>query len=226
MKRIIELSQTSAQQFREFLIRMETSGEGFSEERYARFLRMQYHLTKGVQRPFFSCAAHPDMVHRLELRKFLLDFGIEEEQHYKIAEKDLSNMGRTPGTRPFEVTLWWSYFDTVVIDRPFIRLGATCILENISSKSADVIDRLLSKATYINARNTKFLQIHRHENDNPHGAQILKALDTASLEERHFQDLIEGATNAHKLYMKMFEWVVTGETFGLVEEPLQFKKAA
>ena len=222
MKRIVELTQNSAQKFREFLEKLETSKEGFTEERYCRFLTLQYHLTKGVQRPFFMCAAHPDMIHRNDLRRFLFEFGVEEEQHYKIAEKDLQNMGRSPGPQPFGVALWWAYFDSVVESRPFVRLGATCILENISSKSSDVIDRLLANASYINVRNTKFLQIHRHETENPHGAQILKALDTANLEERHFEDLLEGAQNAHDLYMSMFEWIVSG-TRSLA---LQFKKAS
>lgn len=102
-------------------------------EQYVRYLSMQYHLTKGVQRYFITAAAHSDLARRKKLRTFLFNFANEEELHYLIAANDLRKLGRDPLPEPFDVSLWHAYFQRVVVDRPFIRLGAACILENISA---------------------------------------------------------------------------------------------
>ena len=82
-----------------------------SHEQYVRYLSFQYHLTRGVQRYFFVAMAHPDFARRRKLRKFLFEFGNEEELHYLVAGKDLRALGLDPLPEPFDVTLWHSYFD-------------------------------------------------------------------------------------------------------------------
>src|SRR5690606_16063508 len=110
---------------------LEKQGDGLPLEAYRRYLSMQYHLTKGVQRHFMICASHPDFAHRPKLREFLFHFAEEEELHFKVAEKDLENLGSRPLPIPLDTRIWWAFFDTQVYERPLVRLGATCILENI-----------------------------------------------------------------------------------------------
>jgi len=170
---------------------------------------MQFHLTKGVQRHFFLVAAHPDMSSRKSLRSFLLEFGDQEEQHYLIAKRDLENLGQELLEASLDVKLWWRYFDAVVQEKPFLRLGATCILENISGGSSDLIASLLKSAPWLNPRNTRFLVIHQHE-ELPHGDQIRDALSKANLTASQINDLEEGARVAVTIYLRMFRWVMTG----------------
>ncbi|MFM7427656.1 MAG: hypothetical protein ACKO7W_22100 [Elainella sp.] len=195
----------SQSQFRQRLQRIEASG-GLRLEHYVRYLSMQYHLTKDVQRHFLRAASHSSLATKPKLREFLVAFGFEEELHYRIAEKDLENLGQALLPAPLDVKLWWAYFDSVIDSRPFVRLGATCILENLGAGSSDVAKRLLQTAPFITDRTARFMQIHMHE-ELPHGDQILAALEAATLNPVQLSDLTEGATVGATLYLRMVDWV-------------------
>ncbi len=116
------------------------------------------------------------MATKPKLREFLLAFGLEEEPHYRIALKDLENLGYELLPIPLDVKLWWKYFDSIIASRPFVRLGATCILENLGSGGRDIVKRMLHNATFINERTSRFIYIHLHE-ELPHGKQVVDALN-------------------------------------------------
>ena len=82
------------------------SGKPVDLERYSRYLTMQYHLTKGVQRYFFGIAAHPSLARRRRLRSFLVRFVNEEELHYLVAGNDLAKVGEDVGPCPLDVSVW------------------------------------------------------------------------------------------------------------------------
>ena len=206
---IVSQAQT---QFRQKLERIEAAG-GLTLEQYVRYLSMQFHLTKDVQRHFFRAASHPTLA-TTKLRDFLIVFGLEEEMHYRIAQKDLENLGQELQPAPLDVKLWWAYFDSLIDSRPFVRLGATCILENLGSGSADIAKRLLRNAPFATERTTRFMQIHMHE-ELPHGEQILEALTTTHLSQANRADLAEGATTGAILYLRMVDWALALETTSL-----------
>jgi hypothetical protein len=193
---------------RERLAALERAG-GLTLERYGRYLSMQYHLTKGVQRCFFAVAAHPDLRSMKALRQFLVRFAIEEEPHFQLAEKDLRNLGITEIPLPFDVELWHAYFRSTLEERPFLRLGATCVLENIAGRSQDLIDSLFRGAPYLDKRNTVFVSIHRHGEELPHGDQILEAVRSARLLPHHVADLVEGAVKGATMYLRLVDWALT-----------------
>lgn len=209
MKEVLKIVEGARKDLRVQLIEAKQSG-GLTEERYARYLSMQYHLTNGVQKHFFAAAAHPELASRKSLRKFLLNFGDEEESHYLIAKKDLENANLPLYPANLDVKLWWSYFNSIIEDRPFVRLGATCILENISVGNGDLIQDLVKGAAYLNPRNTRFLIIHQHE-ELPHGDQILDALSQGNLTPDHIKDLEEGAAIGRTMYLRLFAWVLNGK---------------
>lgn len=208
MTELVDIVDKAQDALRTRLERLEADG-GLTRDMYVRYLTMQYHLTKGVQRHFFAVASHSDLARRRTFRNWLVNFGNEEELHYEIAGKDLMNMGSDVLPTPVDVRLWWAFFDKMIQERPFVRLGGTAILENLAGKSRDVLDRLFKAADYAKPENTKFVVIHRHEQI-PHGEQVMEALGAANLEKRHFDDICEGARVARVLYMRMLEWCFTG----------------
>jgi len=184
---------------------------GLEIEQYIRYLQVQYHLTKGVQNTFLSMASHPDTRSYKDLRSFLINFGYEEEMHYKLAEKDLQELGSRVGEIPFVVELWWSYQKAILPTKPLERLGATAILENIGNFAAPVIKELMAEADFITKKNSSFTQVHMHE-ELPHGDQILDALANESFSEQHQNQILEGATRATWLYANtIFDWIITGK---------------
>jgi hypothetical protein len=209
MEELKNLVQESQTQFTQRLRQVFQTG-GLTQDRYVRYLSMQYHLTKGVQRHFFMAASHPDLEHRGSLRDFLVQFAKEEEAHFEIAKRDIENMGRELLPCPFEVELWWAYFNQIIFERPFVRLGATCILENIAGSSRQEVTNLLSQSSFITPRNSRFVTIHMHGENLPHGDQILEALSNARLEASHLSDLVEGAIKGSKLFLMMLD-----QAFGL-----------
>lgn len=178
-----------------------------TEEQYCRYLSMQYHLTRDVQTYFFAIAANAALAKRRKLRRFLCEFANEEELHYLVAGKDLAALGRKPLAEPFDVTLWHSYFRSVVTTRPFVRLGAAAILENLSAGAAREPSQRALSAPFMTRDNTKFLVLHQHETL-PHGQQILDALDAESFEPAELSDLFLGARQGTVLYLRMARWAI------------------
>lgn len=184
-------------------------------DQYIRYLSFQYHLTKDVQRYFLAIAAHGDLSRRRHLREFLCSFANEEELHYLVAANDLARLGLRPLPMPFDVELWHNYFSKVVVDRPFVRLGAAAILENISDGPAKEWVKKALQGSFLTRDNTKFLVLHQHE-VLPHGNQILNAIEEAGLEPRHFADLSEGARKGTVLYLRMAEWAIRPATLASI----------
>jgi hypothetical protein len=195
---------------KDLLLRCKKDG-GISLESYVRFLTFQYHLTKGVQRHFLGIASHPDLAQRKKLRSFLIDFAFEEEHHYAIARKDLKELGKDVLEMPFDVKLWWRYFDIEVTERPFVRLGATTILENIATSSGEELDFLLQNSPFLRPNALRFLQIHRHGEALPHGDQILEVLAQGGLTEDHWAQVLKGAEEGRILYVRMLDWALLPE---------------
>lgn len=184
-------------------------------DQYIRYLSFQYHLTKDVQRYFLAIAAHGDLSRRRRLREFLCNFANEEELHYLVAANDLARLGLRPLPMPFDVDLWHTYFSKVVVDRPFVRLGAAAILENISDGPAKEWVKKALQGSFLTRDNTKFLVLHQHE-VLPHGNQILNAIEEGDLEPRHYADLIEGARKGTVLYLRMAEWAIRPTTLASI----------
>jgi hypothetical protein len=208
LTRIRQIVEKAGDLFKQRMESLKANGGTIPKEKYIRYLSMQYHLTKDVQRPFMICASHPSLARRKPLREFLFKFALEEEPHYMVAKKDLENMGIEPLPIPAETEIWWAYFNSIIFEKPLIRLGATCVLENIGIKSHSVIDELFAKADYLTKTNTVFFQIHKHGPNLNHGAEIFEALEEADLNEEMLGDCIKGAKIGTKLYMDMADWAL------------------
>jgi hypothetical protein len=206
MNEILE-SISNAQQQLANLLQSYLETHSTTREQYIRYLSFQYHLTKDVQRYFMAIAAHPDLSRRRQLRQFLYQFANEEELHYLVAANDLHKLGVDPLPASFDVELWHCYFSSIVRERPFVRMGAAMILENISGGVARPSVQKALQGDFLTRENTKFLVLHQHE-VLPHGDQILEAIWNAGLEDRHFADLIEGARKGTVLYLRMAEWAL------------------
>lgn len=204
-----EIFQTIAKAqaiFRQKLELVEKNG-GLTLEQYVRYLSMQYHLTCNVQKHFFAIASHSSLSTKPRLREFLIAFGLEEEPHYRIAQKDIEHLSQELLPIPLDVKLWWTYFDSIINSRPFVRLGATCVLENLGPGGKDVVKRLLSNTEFITERTSRFIQIHLHE-ELPHGDQVVDALQKAQLSPEMLNELKEGAQTGAILYLRMLDWAL------------------
>lgn len=188
---------------------------GLQKEQYIRYLQMQYHLTKGVQETFLALAAHSDARAYKKLRPFLINFAYEEEMHFKLAEKDLKNLGAKTGEIPFLVEVWWAYQRQAIATKPLERLGATAILENVGNFAAPIIKELMNSASFITKKNTTFTQVHMHE-ALPHGDQILDALANENFGPLHQKQLLEGTERATWLYAScIYDWIISGSFINL-----------
>jgi len=204
MDTVLSIVSKAKEIFRHKLEAVEKSG-GLTLEQYVRYLSMQFHLTKDVQRHFFIAASHPSLATKGKLRDFLVAFGLEEEMHYRIASKDIENLNQQMLPTPLNVKLWWAYFDSIIYSHPFVRLGATCVLENLGSGGSTVVKRLLKNAPFINERTSRFIQIHLHE-ELPHGDWIINVLQSVELDSSNLADLNEGAEMGATLYLRMVDW--------------------
>lgn len=210
MDKIIKATELAQTEFRKLIEGSQIAEKGLERDQYVRYLQMQYHLVKEVQKQFFEIAGHPDIFPKRKLSEFLVGFGVEEGPHYKMAERDLNDLGADLGEAPFDVKLWWSYFSEVIKTRPLVRLGGTCVLENVGSSVGDLIDAALEKSPFLTKKNTTFLILHKHEVLN-HGEEILEALGQADLNRQEQEDVLQGIEDAKCLFFRMFHWVLGGK---------------
>ena len=174
---------------------------------YQRYLSMQYHLSKGIQRDFMMAAAHSDLNKRRTLRAFLVEFANERELHYLVAANDLHMLGLELLPEPLDATLWHAYFDRTVAERPFVRLGAAATVENIGGGAAQPWAKAALAAKFLNRDNTKFLALNEDE-ETPSGDQVLAALDATNLREHHISDMVLGAKQGAVMYLRMMDWAL------------------
>jgi len=207
----LEVQVKAAQEEFTQLLRQMTETTGLSKDVYHRFLTYQYHLTKGVQKHFLFIAGHPATARMRSLRNWLVKFAFEEEFHFEIARNDLKSLGLEPLECPLDIKLWWAFFNEAIKDRPFLRLGATAILENIADGSAPILDGLIKNADYLNPSCLRFLTIHRHGPNLAHGDQVLDNLAEADLSATEMADALEGARMATVMYMRLIKWAATGK---------------
>lgn len=207
IKQLVDIAKT------ELRTRLESAAKtgGLTKEQYTRFLRAQYHLNKNVQKTFFTIAASSTLFKKRALRKWLLDFGLEEEPHFELAKADLKELGQEPGECPLDVKLWWLYFDSLIQERPLVRLGGTCVLENIGEGSADILETMISTAPFLNPKNLRYIIVHKHGPNLDHGNQIYQALQAAELSEEQLADVVEGTKTATTLYLRIFDWILSGK---------------
>jgi len=210
-KPLLELIGSAQAGFRARLDGLHKTQGGLERAQYVAYLSMQVHLTRNVQKYFYRIAAHPDVTTVSSLRKFLLRFGTDEAPHYKIALKDLADLGEKCLPKPFTVELWHAYFEKILDRRPFLRLGAACYLENLAGTSGEAISTLFAHSPYLRPANMRFFLIHKHESDKlDHGNQILNEMRSAKLSDAQWADLASGAEKAHVLYTMMVDEALGG----------------
>lgn len=211
-KPVLEVVDRAIEIFGRMLEQLESRG-GFTKDIYVRYLSMQYHLTKGVQYPFTAIAAHQCMVGKRKLRDFLYHFALEEEPHYLLARNDVEALGERVLNCPLDTALWWAFYREKVYSRPFIRLGATCVLENLGPGVKDIGRALFAEADFITPSCMTFFEIHFHE-ALPHGDQIVTALTSVDLSDDEIEDCRVGAVLGATMYLRMVNWI-------LREDPVQ-----
>ncbi|HEY9630486.1 MAG TPA: hypothetical protein V6C84_24590 [Coleofasciculaceae cyanobacterium] len=196
---------------------------GITKEQYARYLAVQYYLTNGVQRHFMVAASHPKFAGCRKFRDFLYKFAIEEEPHYKMAESDVRNLGQAMPPEPLDVKLWWLFFNSIIHERPLVRLGATCVLENFGSGASDIIKPMLANAKFINERTSTFIVLHMHE-EVKHGDQILEAISWLKLSDEDIADLEIGSEIGATIFLRMLGWAFNQDPilqmFAKAKEPI------
>lgn len=210
MNNIREAVASVNNEFRQQILNSGIAKNGFTIDQYTRYLQMQYHLVKDVQKQFYQIASHPNIFPKNGFRNFLIEFGTEEGPHFRMAERDLKNLDYGIGESPLDVKLWWCYFDKVVQEKPLMRLGGTCILENIGSAVGDLVDAAISKTPFLNKGNTTFLVLHKHEVVN-HGDLILDELEKANLSDDELVDVRGGLDECRPMVLRIFHWVLYGE---------------
>ncbi|CAK0764135.1 Iron-containing redox enzyme family protein [Azospirillaceae bacterium] len=192
------------------ILRTKVSESGIAQSQYIRFLSMQYHLTKHAYWYFTVAASHASISRKKILRNFLIQFAREEELHYLVAGKDILSIGGEILSEPIDVTLWHAFFQKVVLERPFERLGAACVLENISGGQVKPQVKRLLSTPFLNRDNTRFIIIHQHEKI-PHGEQILKIFKEIDMNAQELEDLNKGAEIGACLYLRMIDWSMSFE---------------
>ena len=108
MEKILNAVKSAQDDFRELILASEIGNQGLEEAQYIRYLQMQYHLVRDVQKQFFAIAGQPSVFKKRKFSEFLLNFGVEEGPHFKMAERDLTALGAGVGEPPLDEINWFA----------------------------------------------------------------------------------------------------------------------
>ena len=219
----VELAITEAQiNFDQLVARFTPNGE-ISKKQYARFLSMQYHLILNIQQQFLCCAGAWEMRKYTALRNHLVEMAFVEEPHYQLTLNDLKELGEALLPEPLDVILWHAFWRPLVQTHPFFRLGAICVLENISAGPAqNRIGQLLFKLS-AKGYSLSFAQLHHHTEETDHGKSLLTLIADAKPDASTVHEIRDGIKIATVLYLRAFEWALNvGSLSGLIERTPTF----
>ena len=195
---IIERAQNSYAE----ILREVHAGGGLRLDPYVRYLSMHYHLTSEVEQHFLLVVSHPSLVRRRRLRNFLNERAIDKASHFDLVKNDLRNLAADPLKIPVDGELWRAYFTPVAQSRPFARLGAAAVLENLPIQGNSFGLNMIQGATFLDRRNTSFIEKFFHTGT-PLVAPTLQALRSVRLQKSEVADCLEGAAKGAILYLRM-----------------------
>jgi hypothetical protein len=171
---------------------------------YVQYLSDQAYMVHDVCRQMLGVASHSSMLRRPLLRKFLIDFGQEEETHHRVAEADIKQLGEELRKPSLDAKLWFMYFASLVREEPIRRIGASIVLENSGKEIGPLVQNIFAKATFLSDSSTRFVRAHLHD-DIPHGDQLLEALGSSDWTSEEIGELTAGIEDAGILLGRLIE---------------------
>jgi hypothetical protein len=206
MKDVQDVLATASNQLEELLASSQKNGS-INIDNYYRYLTMQYYLVKDVQVHFFRSAAHPALRHYVELRQFLINFAFAEEPGYEAARSDLEAMGKPVADCPLDMALWRLFFSAVIDAAPFVRLGATCLLQSLGEVASRHLQPLLMQSTFFSESNTKFLMLN-FETQPSKVATLFDTISETNITSSEVRDLELGAKIGATLILRQMHWAL------------------
>jgi hypothetical protein len=173
-----------------------------SQDAYVQYLSDQAYMVHDVCRQMLGVAAHPTMLRRPALRKFLIAFGLEEETHHRLAEADLKHLGAETRKPSLDAKLWFMYCASLVTDSPVRRIGFSVVLENSGKVIGPTVQAIFAKAPFLTDSNTRFVRAHLHD-DIPHGDQLLEAIDACEWTPEESAELVGGINDAGTMLVRL-----------------------
>jgi hypothetical protein len=166
-----------------------------TRESYVQYLSDQAYMVHDVCRQMFLVASHLSLAKRRRLRRFLIDFGLEEEAHHQIAKADIRHLGMEAQPPSLDARLWFLHCRALADEAPLRRIGISIVLENSGAEIGALVKTILAKASFLDATTTRFVRDHLHE-DVPHGQKLLDALSEGSWSQAEINDLTSGIDDA------------------------------
>lgn len=181
--------------------------ESFTRDSYTKFLSLHFHLCCGVARHLMLIASHHDLIHRARLRGFLIDFALQHEKDHILVESDLRHLGTRTMPTTLDIKLWWSYFNSIVEHRPFIRLGAAFTFEQAIFQMTPMLEKIQDQCSFITPRSSQYLGLLTSPQYVERSQNLWEALQTSHLNVSQISDLQLGATECGILYQRMTHWI-------------------
>lgn len=172
-----------------------------------RSLSLQHRLAKGERRRFLAMAAYFELLGSYELRNLLHRWAVEVELHDDVARFELQEMDEKPHDCPLDAKLWGAYFDGIVLQRPFVTLGATYALACLQCEAAASGRRLASEEALPHESECNG-QRSAEAAGSLRGSQIVEALQSDQPDHDELADIAEGVRTGTILGLRMARWAM------------------
>jgi hypothetical protein len=163
---------------------------GLTLEQYRRYVVVRRYLTRTIRQEFLTVASHPRLADRRTLRDFLIRIAVEDEPEIDDRFGSLSARPCDDTECPLDVRLWSTCFQEVAPVRPFLALGAACVLQHLGTEPNHGAEG--EALVGMTAR----------------GDRMRHALEAVPLMPAEIDDLAQGAADGAVMYLRMERWAL------------------
>lgn len=165
-------------------------------------LSLRVALANGSRRRYAALASTLDLIGHPGLHDLALRWGTDDEFHERTSEALLWQLGAEPIETPLDAKLWDAYLDAIVVEQPWVTLGAMAAWEGLSAAAIE-----LARTA---AASGRILSINPSDQSS-RVADLSAALRVEPLDQEAWRQLAEGASAAGVMGLRMVRWALGRE---------------
>jgi hypothetical protein len=173
-----------------------------SRELLVRTWSLRWSLAQGARRRWLALAAQFDFAGYGELCELISLWAVDDECCERVAEAALWELGADALAAPLDAKVWDAYLDAIVIEKPWLTLGAMGAWEELSVAAIELGGR---------SGGLKLLAAVQDDAGTSRGSELAETLRGAALEPEETEELLEGISVAGVMGLRMMRWALGRE---------------
>lgn len=190
MERLLDALQREAQ--------FNVAGPRANREWLVRLWSLRWGLARGARRRYQALATQFDLAGHGVLGALVDRWSTDDNGHERVAEAALWELDADAAEAPFDAKVWDAYLDAVVIENPWLTLGAMAAWEELAASAIELGEQRAARASR--------LPIVAFGDRASRWEELATPLRDATLDSMELEALLEGVAAARVMGLRMVRW--------------------